>query len=84
METVVTTPTLFMAIGAFLWIPLSIGMGRRPVFLLASFVLLAATLGAGYTQNFQQLLVCVCFFGLGEGFALTAVSHLFSHIKMMR
>jgi MFS family permease len=65
-----------MAVGAILWIPLTIGMGRRPVFLLASFVLFLATLGAGYVQTFEQLLVCVCFFGIAEGFALTAVRHL--------
>jgi MFS family permease len=73
METLVTTPTLFMAIGAFIWIPLTIGMGRRPILLLASLLTLLATLGAGFTQNFQQLLACTCFLGFGEGFALTAV-----------
>jgi MFS family permease len=73
MDTLVTTPTIFMGIGAFIWIPLTIGMGRRPVFLLASFLTLLATLGAGYAQTFPQLLACICFLGLGEGFALTAV-----------
>jgi MFS family permease len=73
MDTVITIPTLFMAIGAFIWVPLTIGMGRRPVFLLASLTTLLATLGAGYAQNFSQLLACICFMGLGEGFALTAV-----------
>lgn len=73
MDTLVTTPTLFMAVGAVVWIPLTIGMGRRPVFLLASLTTFMATLGASFAQNFSQLLACVCFLGLGEGFALTAV-----------
>jgi MFS family permease len=73
MDTVITMPTLFMAIGAFIWVPLTIGMGRRPVFLLASLTTLLATIGVGYSQSFAELLACVCFVGLGEGFALTAV-----------
>lgn len=75
MDMLVTVPTLFMAIGAVTWVPLTIGMGRRPVFLLASVMTMLATLAAGYTKTFQQLLACVCFLGLGEGFALTAVRH---------
>ncbi|KAH7095543.1 major facilitator superfamily domain-containing protein [Paraphoma chrysanthemicola] len=71
LETLVTAPTLFMAIGAFLWVPLSIGVGRRPAFLLASLVMMLATIGAGYASTFHQLLACSCFHGLGEGFALS-------------
>jgi MFS family permease len=83
IQALVTAPTLFMAVGAVLWIPLTIGMGRRPVFLLASFVLFFATLGAGYVQTFEQLLVCVCFFGIAEGCALTAVRHpTISHVPI--
>jgi len=74
MDMLITMPTLFMAVGALFWVPLTIGMGRRPVFLIASFVTMLATLVAGYTRDFQQLLACVCFMGLGEGFALIAVS----------
>jgi MFS family permease len=73
MSTAVTIPGLFTAIGAFIWIPLTIGMGRRPVFLLASLLILFATLGTGYSQNFSQLLACMCLMSLGEAFALTAV-----------
>jgi MFS family permease len=76
MDTLVTMPTLFMAVGSFLWIPLTIGMGRRPVFLVASVTLIVACIGAGYSQSFPQLLACICFLGLAEGFALTAVSSL--------
>lgn len=78
MDTLVTMPTLFMAVGSFLWIPLTIGMGRRPVFLIVSVTLIVACIGAGYSQSFQQLLGCICFLGLAEGFALTAVSSLIS------
>lgn len=73
METLVTAPTLFMGFGALLWVPLSLGLGRRPVFLLVSVMMLLATIGAGYAKDFRQLLACVCFIGLGEGFSLTCV-----------
>ncbi|KAF2646222.1 MFS general substrate transporter [Massarina eburnea CBS 473.64] len=72
VETLVTAPTLFMGIGAFIWVPLSLALGRRPVFLLAALVNFLATLSAGYAETFNQLLLCICFLGLGEGFALTS------------
>lgn len=73
MVSLVILPTLFMGIGAFVWVPLTIGMGRRPVFLIASLTLALATLGAGYSRTLPELTACVCFVGLGEGFALTVV-----------
>lgn len=79
LEWLVTAPVLFMGLGGFLWVPLTIGMGRRPVFLISSIMLFAATLGAGYSQTFPQLLACVCFLGLGGGFAITAVRSLRSY-----
>ncbi|KAF2686583.1 MFS general substrate transporter, partial [Lentithecium fluviatile CBS 122367] len=71
LETVVTAPTLFMGIGALLWVPLSLALGRRPVFLLAALLNFVATLGAGYSRTLRELLFFVCLLGLGEGFALT-------------
>jgi MFS family permease len=73
MNNIITIPGLFMAMGAFIWIPLTIGMGRRPVFLLASLLTLFATLGTGYSQSPSQLMACMCIMSLGEAFALTAV-----------
>ncbi|KAF2827697.1 MFS general substrate transporter [Ophiobolus disseminans] len=72
IKKVVTVPTLLMGVGAFVWVPLTIGVGRRPAFLLSSLVTVIATLCAGFAKTFEQLLACVCFLGLGEGFALTA------------
>lgn len=62
-----SAPTLFMGIGAFLWIPLSLAIGRRPVFLLGTMIMLLATLWAGIAGNFYQLLIAVCLQGLAEG-----------------
>lgn len=63
-----------MAIGAFLWIPLTLALGRRPTFLLAAVVNFSATLGAGFARTFEELLGCICVMGLCVGFGLTAVS----------
>ncbi|KAH7394265.1 major facilitator superfamily domain-containing protein [Phaeosphaeria sp. MPI-PUGE-AT-0046c] len=71
VDMLLTTPSLFNAIGAIVWVPLTIGVGRRPVFLFVTIITMAATLGAGYTSTFEQFLACVCFLGLGQGFALT-------------
>lgn len=62
-----------MGFGALFWVPLSLGLGRRPVFLLVSVMMLLATIGAGFAKDFRQLLACLCFIGLGEGFSLTSV-----------
>lgn len=62
-----------MGIGAFVWIPMSLAVGRRPVFLLAIIVLTTGTLWAGMTKDFHQLLAAVCIIGLAEGFATSTV-----------
>lgn len=62
-----------MGVGAFLWVPLSLALGRRPVFLIAALLEFIATLGAGHARTFHELLGFVCLLGLGEGFALTSV-----------
>lgn len=62
-----------MGVGALVWIPLSIGLGRRPTFLIASVMLTGACLGAGYSQCFQTLLASIIFLGLSGGFAVQAV-----------
>lgn len=63
-----------MGIGAFVWVPLSLALGRRPVFLVVALANFGATVGAGYARSFGQLLFFVCLMGVGEGFALTSVS----------
>lgn len=66
-------PTLFMGLGALLWIPLTLAVGRRPVFLLSVLILLLATISVAETKSFYQLLVSLCFLGLASGFSTTTV-----------
>jgi predicted MFS family arabinose efflux permease len=63
-----------MGLGAFLWVPLTLALGRRPVFLIASLMMLFACLAASVAKTFYQLLLCVSLLGLAEGFALSVVS----------
>lgn len=62
-----------MGIGCLVWVPLSIGLGRRPTILIATIILLLATLGAAEARSFAQLVVAVCFQGLSEGLGLSLV-----------
>jgi len=73
-EALLIAPTLFMVIGAFFWVPLTHAFGRRSPFILASIVLLVATLGAAMTTKFWSLIFCLCAIGFGEGFSLSVVS----------
>ncbi|PSN74375.1 MFS general substrate transporter [Corynespora cassiicola Philippines] len=72
VETLVTAPTLFMGLGTLVWVPLSLALGRRPVFMLANLTLLFSLIGAGFSETFYQVLICVCCLGIAEGFALSA------------
>lgn len=74
IDVLLSAPTLFMGIGAFIWIPLTLAIGRRPVFLLATIVITIGTLWAGLTKDFHALLTAVCLIGLAEGFSTSAVS----------
>ncbi|PVH79004.1 major facilitator superfamily transporter [Cadophora sp. DSE1049] len=66
-ESIVSAPKLFMGLGALIWIPLSLAVGRRPVFLLCTVILFLSSALAGFASNFGQLLVAACFIGLAQG-----------------
>src|SRR6266498_873754 len=74
LDVLVSGPTLFMGIGAFLWIPLSLAVGRRPVFLLCNVILLLSTAWAWAAGSFYQLLVAACLQGLAMGISASTVS----------
>lgn len=73
MESIVTAPTLFIGLGALLWLPLSLALGRRPVFLITALMMPLFALGASFASNFYTLFACTCFLGLGQGFSTTSV-----------
>jgi len=73
LKALATGPTLFMGLGCFLWVPLSIGIGRRPALLIASVVSLFAMIWAAESRSFGSLVMAMCFVGLGEGLSLSLV-----------
>ena len=70
-----------MGVGAFVWIPLSLAVGRRLVFLLCAVIMTLATIWAGAAGSFYQLLAAICFQGLAEGLSTSAVSDLLSDLS---
>ena len=63
-----------MGIGSILWVPLSLAIGRRAVFLLNTIILAGSVFWASVANNFSQLLIAASLQGLSEGFAASAVS----------
>ncbi|KAH9225960.1 hypothetical protein K456DRAFT_1934377 [Colletotrichum gloeosporioides 23] len=73
LNILVSTPsTIFLGLGAFFWIPLSVALGRRPVFLLASVCLTVATVLAANASGFYQLLAALSLQGFSAGLSLSA------------
>lgn len=75
LNLLVSAPsTLFLGLGALFWVPLSLALGRRPVFLLACLCLMLGSLVAAVANKFNLLLVATCIQGFAAGFALSTVS----------
>ncbi|KAH6718731.1 major facilitator superfamily transporter [Leptodontidium sp. MPI-SDFR-AT-0119] len=70
--SMVSATSLFQRFGSFLWAPLSLAVGRRPAFVLATFVLTASTLWAALSNDFYQYLAALCLGAVAQGFALSA------------
>ena len=73
LEALLSGPTLTLGVAAFIWIPLSLAIGRRPVFLLCTVIMLLATLWAGVSGSFRQLLAAACLQGFAGGLAMSTV-----------
>ncbi|KAK4211228.1 major facilitator superfamily domain-containing protein [Rhypophila decipiens] len=67
----VAVNVLCIGMGNILWVPLANVFGRRPVLILSSMILFLATLLAGFTADFQLVLVCRVFQGLGSSVSET-------------
>lgn len=62
--------------GNFLWVPLAIKFGRRPVYVISYAVYLAAALWLVFERRFAGFLLGRILLGLGSGAAETLVSPL--------
>ncbi|KAG9668430.1 MFS general substrate transporter, partial [Aureobasidium melanogenum] len=62
-----TYPSLVMAFGSFLILPLSMMFGRRPIFLACSILLLGSTFGAGASNSYNTHMACRILQGVAAG-----------------
>lgn len=69
-------PTSFWGIGAAIWVPLSLAIGRRPVFLLATVILTVSMFMAAVSQSFQVHLLARCLQGLAGAVSPSTVSEV--------
>jgi MFS family permease len=60
-------PLLVNGVSSFLLVPLSIGIGRRPVLLFAGVMAWSGGLWAGFSTSLESHLAARCFQGLGAG-----------------
>ncbi|KAG9704170.1 MFS general substrate transporter, partial [Aureobasidium melanogenum] len=62
-----TYPSLVMAFGSFLILPLSMMFGRRPIFLACSILLIGSTFGAGASNSYNTHMACRILQGVAAG-----------------
>ncbi|KAL1583958.1 hypothetical protein WHR41_07439 [Cladosporium halotolerans] len=62
-----TYPSLVMALGAFVILPLSVVFGRRPVLLACTLLLLGSTIGAAVCQSYDTHMACRILQGIAAG-----------------
>lgn len=74
VEFLASMPTLAMGCSFFVWIPLCVAFGRRPIVIAASLMLTLACLSAGFATAFHPLLVAICFVGFAGGATIGTVS----------
>lgn len=60
-------PLLVNGVASYILVPLSIGVGRRPVLLFAGAMAWAGGLWAGFTRDLNSHIAARCFQGLGAG-----------------
>ncbi|KAK6063278.1 major facilitator superfamily transporter [Seiridium cupressi] len=67
LATTMTVPTLTLGIGGFIWLPLSLVLGRKPVLVFCNVLLALGTVWAAAAPNFYHLLAAICTQGLAAG-----------------
>lgn len=79
-------PTLFMGIGNLIAMPLSLAVGRRPVYLLSSVILVVGSIWCACAPDFESHLAGRDFLSLGagqsEGLCVMIVQVSFLHINV--
>jgi MFS family permease len=77
----ITLPTLCIGLGNYIILPLALAFGRRPVFLISTIGLLAATIGSATNTGYTGHLVSRVFQGLTTGASESVCSPSFSRLS---
>ncbi|KAF2215305.1 hypothetical protein CERZMDRAFT_105090 [Cercospora zeae-maydis SCOH1-5] len=67
ITALMTYPTMFMGVGNLVFMPLAMAIGRRPIYLLSCIILIAAGIGAGYVETYEQHLGVRMILGFAAG-----------------
>lgn len=76
IDILASSPTLALGLSFFLWMPLGVGFGRRATLVFASAILTSATLVAGFTHGFRQILAALCLMGVATGVSISTVGFI--------
>ncbi|EKD20957.1 uncharacterized protein L3040_004576 [Drepanopeziza brunnea f. sp. 'multigermtubi'] len=64
LEVLASVPSLFWGIGALIWMPISMAIGRRPVFIICTILLFLSTLIAAISNGYYMHLTARCVQGI--------------------
>lgn len=78
-----TYPSLVMACGAFVILPLSMVFGRRPVFLGCSLLILGSTIGAATSNDLHTHMACRILQGFATGATESVLPLIISDISFI-
>jgi len=71
-----TFPALFIGVGNYIILPLSLAFGRRPVVIVSTLVLLLATIGSAVQNSYEAHLATRIIQGLATGATESVCDHL--------
>ncbi|TKA81735.1 hypothetical protein B0A55_01118 [Friedmanniomyces simplex] len=67
ISALMTFPSMFMGVGNLIGVPLAMAVGRRPVYLAANVILIAAAILAAYSKSYEWHLAARMVLGLAAG-----------------
>lgn len=79
----ITMPTLCIGVGNYIILPLGLAFGRRPVFLVATIILLAATIGSAVQNSYNAHLGTRIIQGLTTGAAESLLPLMLTEITFL-
>ncbi|KAF2768451.1 MFS general substrate transporter [Teratosphaeria nubilosa] len=83
VQSLTTYPTMLMAVGSFVLLPLAFVIGRRPVFLIAVVICFITFITAGTSKNYNAHFISRIFTGLATGTTETLLPLIISDMTFL-